>query len=76
MPPTRRIGERVDISVVFADGTAGGNDEAPRIGLLWEGWELTTGTLLDTYENISAAHLDESGDTLSLALMMLGRETH
>ena len=74
--PTQRIGERVDISVVFDSGaTAGGNDEAPHIGILWEGWDLTAATPLDTYENISVAHLDESGETLSLALMILGRET-
>ena len=73
---TERTGERVDISVVFADGTAlNGGEEAPRIGLFWEGWDLTAGTPLDTYENVSAAHLDESGESLSLALMMLGRET-
>lgn len=75
--PIQRAGERVDISVVFEDGNTviGGGDEAPRIGLLWEGWDLTAGTMLDTYENVSVAHLDESGKTLSLALMMLGRET-
>ena len=72
-----RAGERVDISIVFEDGTNfnAGGEEAPRIGLLWEGWDKTSGTTMDTYENISAAHLEEGGETLSLALMILGRET-
>jgi len=75
--PIDRAGDRVDISVIFADraGINAGGEEAPRIGLLWEDWDKASGTMLDTYENISAAHLDESGETLSLALMMLGRET-
>ena len=74
--PTQRTGERVDISIVFEDKAGiNGGEEAPRIGLLWEGWDLTAGTTLDTYEEVSAAHLDESGESISLALMMLGRET-
>ena len=74
--PIERAGERVDISIVFEDRTLNdGGEEAPRIGLLWDGWDTTSGTVLDTYENISVVHLEESGETLSLALMILGRET-
>jgi ABC-type dipeptide/oligopeptide/nickel transport system permease subunit len=74
--PTERTGERVDISIVFDNGASLNNgDDAPRIGLLWEGWDLTAGTMLDTYEEVSAEHLDESGESISLALMTLGRET-
>ena len=74
--PTKRSGERVDISVVFQDGnTASIGEDAPRIGLLWEGWDSASGTIFDTFENVSAAHLDQSGDALSLSVMILGRET-
>lgn len=75
--PINRAGESVDISIVFEDGANvnAGGEEAPRIGLLWEGWDKTSGTMLDTYENVSAANLEEGGETLSLALMILGRET-
>lgn len=72
---TKRSGERVDISVVFEDGnTASIGEDAPRIGLLWEGWDTTSGTILDNFENVSAAHLDQSGEALSLSVMILGRE--
>jgi len=74
--PIQRAGERVDISIVFSDGSPfDRGDDAPHIGLLWEGWEKTSRTMLDDFDGISADHLEESGETLSLALMILGRET-
>ncbi|MCP4142818.1 MAG: ABC transporter permease subunit [Chloroflexi bacterium] len=74
--PTKRTGERVDISIVFADrAVLSGGEAAPRIGLLWEGWDENSDTILDSYEKVSAENLDQSGESISLALMMLGRET-
>ncbi len=74
--PTQRTGERVDISIVFADGMSiGGGDEAPHIGLFWEGWEITSRTLSDNLGYINRDHLEQAGEAISLALMILGRET-
>lgn len=73
--PIQRLGERVDISIVYTDGShLDRGDEAPHIGLLWEGWDATSRTVLDNFESVSADNLEESGETLSLALMILGRE--
>jgi hypothetical protein len=71
-----RIGDDVDISVVFEQGSAfDSGEEAPSLGLSYAGWEASSRTALDTLENISVEKLEESGRVLSLALMILGRET-
>jgi hypothetical protein len=67
----------MDISVIYRDNDAlpqGGRD-APSVSLFWEGWEETSRKPSDTLENVSAANLEQSGRTLALALMVLGRET-
>lgn len=74
--PTHRAGERVDISVIYEQGsTFDSGEEAPRIGLVWEGWEATSRSAGDTLDSISVENLERSGQALSLALMILGRET-
>jgi peptide/nickel transport system permease protein len=71
-----RTGDDVDISVVFEQGSAfDSGEEAPSLGLSYAGWEASSRTALDTLENISVEKLEESGRVLSLALMILGRET-
>ncbi|MEA1977599.1 MAG: ABC transporter permease subunit [Chloroflexota bacterium] len=72
---TTRGGENVDMSVVFETGSArDSGEEAPRIGVTWEGWEATSRMEADTIGTISAEKLEQSGRTVSLALMILGRE--
>lgn len=74
--PVHRGGEAVDISIVFEDKSPyAGGQEAPRVGLRWEGWEATSRQPADTLESVSADNLEQAGRALSLALMILGRET-
>ena len=47
----------------------------PTVRLYWEGWEETSRRPEDTLENVSPDKLEQSGRTLALALMVLGRET-
>ncbi len=53
-----------------AEGLEGGQ-QTPQIELSWQGWDVTA----DTLEAISVDKLKKSGRALSLALMILGRET-
>ena len=75
--PVRRAGGDVDISIIFEERSAyAGGEEAPTIGLGWEGWEINANSSADTSEAISQDHLELSGEVLSLAMMILGRETN
>ena len=71
-----RGGEAGDISIVFEerDRRAGGQ-EAPQVGLSWEGGELTFRRPADTLASVSEDKLEQAGRALMLALMILGRET-
>ncbi len=63
------------MNVVFETGSAyDSGEEAPRIGVTWEGWEATSRMETDTIDTISAEKLEQSGRAVSLALMILGRE--
>jgi len=74
--PVRRSGNVMDLSIVFSDGRVNASaEEAPTIGLVWEGWELTSRTPIDDISMISQENLESSGQAISLALMILGRET-
>ncbi len=74
--PVRRAGGDVDLSIVFEERSAyAGGEEAPTIGLAWEGWEITANTSADTPDAVSQDHLELSGEALNLAMMILGRET-
>jgi ABC-type dipeptide/oligopeptide/nickel transport system permease component len=67
--------EPVDIGIVFEEkGAFEGGQEAPEIILYWENWEATARLSTDTLEAISTDKLDRAGRTLTLALMILGRE--
>jgi peptide/nickel transport system permease protein len=71
-----RAREPVDISIVFEEkGVLESGQEAPNVGLSWEGWEETSRTPSDTLEGISADKLEQAGRALTQALMILGRET-
>ncbi len=73
---TTRVGEQIDMSVVFKD-TSGfdGGDEAPHVGIHWDGWENTSMTSADTLDTIQSDILEEVGQVVSLFLMTLGRDT-
>jgi ABC-type dipeptide/oligopeptide/nickel transport system permease component len=72
---TTRVDEGMDLRLVFENAARGRGQDAPQIGLSWQGWESDRGTSHDTPDKISASKLEEAGRTLSLALMILGRET-
>ena len=60
---------------MFENAARGQGQEAPQIGLSWQGWEADRGTPQDIPDRISASKLEQAGRMLSLALMILGRET-
>jgi hypothetical protein len=67
--------EAVDLSIVFEEKSRQERgQEAPEITLNWEGWEATSRTPADTPATLSASKLEETGEALTLALMVLGRE--
>ncbi len=71
-----RAGEAVDISIIFEERDfREGGQEAPHIGLSWEGWEETSRQATDTLDAISDDKLERAGRALALALLILGRET-
>lgn len=74
--PARRSGENLDISVVFQDeGLDQEGKKAPYVHLSWEGWREASRTVEDAPAVVSAQHLEQSGEAISLGLMILGRET-
>jgi hypothetical protein len=74
--PTQRAAEPVDLSIVFTERTLQrGGQEAPEITLNWAGWAETSHLPSDTLDTISADKLDQAGRALTLALMIMGRET-
>ena len=71
----RRGGEAVDISIVFEEMSRyASGQEAPKVGLHWEGWEVTSRRSEDTVASLSREKLEDAGRVVSLALMTLGRE--
>jgi len=72
---TRRSGERLDMNLVFEEGgIMDSASEAPNITLSMVGWEDTSHRSSDTLETISAGRLEEAGEALALALMVMGQE--
>jgi hypothetical protein len=74
---TQRAADRLNIDVVFDEGDAFDSaDEAPNITLSRVGWEETSMRPSDTLDLISAQSLEEAGEALTLALMVMGREEY
>lgn len=72
---SRRGGESVDISIVFEEKSRQARgQEAPKVGLSWDGWKATSCRPDDTVASLSADNLEEAGRVVTLALMTLGRE--
>jgi hypothetical protein len=72
-----RRDEGIDLGVIF-ERTAvgmGGGEEAPYIVVTWEGYEDASRLATDTVEIVDPHTLDQVGRSLSLALMVIGRET-
>ena len=65
----------VDISIVFEDRSRRERgQDAPEPTLGWEGWDTTSRLPSDTMEAISSRRIQQAGEALTLALMVLGRE--
>jgi peptide/nickel transport system permease protein len=72
---TRRAADRLDMNLVFEEGSAADSaDEAPTIALSWVGWDDASHRASDTLDTISSERLEHAGETLSLALMVMGSE--
>jgi hypothetical protein len=73
----KRGGESVDIGIVFEEKSRyESGQEAPKVGLRWEGWEAMSHRPADTLSEVSPENLEKAGRAASLALMTLGRELH
>ncbi|MCB9137422.1 MAG: ABC transporter permease subunit [Caldilineaceae bacterium] len=73
--PVTRSGEPVDISIVFdRSQTNSGGQDAPQVGIRWEGWEARARTASDTVQTLDESKLESAGQVVTLALMTLGRE--
>jgi hypothetical protein len=71
----KRSEEPIDISIIYREGSPYDSGQvAPEVRLSWEGWQENARLPADSMANISAENLQDSGRTLALALMILGRE--
>jgi hypothetical protein len=73
---SRRASESIDMGLIYRDSSGAHQDgqDFPRVRISWEGWDLYSGLPEDTLSNVSAERLEKAGQTLALALMVLGRE--
>ncbi len=73
---TQRTNEDFSLDVIFGGATNVATSDAPSIGLRWVGAEETFGTPDDTPDAIDPIKLEKSGQTISLALLIIGREVN
>jgi peptide/nickel transport system permease protein len=73
---TVRAREAIDLGVIYDEHSTQGQriQEAPTVRLSWEGWQAYARLPSDTMEVVSPQQLEKAGRSLSLALMVLGRE--
>ena len=73
--PVERADSLVDLSVIFEESSqVQPADEAPYVGVFWEDWWETGGTADDYLETISLDYLQQTGEMISLASMVIGQE--
>jgi len=72
--PVRRADDALDVGVIYEAGSrAAEPPPGPLVRLSWEGWEASA-LPPDTPAQLSPAKLENAGETLTLTLMLLGRE--
>ncbi len=72
---TTRRDDAVNFDLVFGERSSfQSGQEAPLIGLSWQGGTENAGTTADGPDTVSADKLKQAGQTVGLALMVLGRE--
>ena len=73
--PVTRAEDQVDLSVIFEEGdTFTPASEAPFIGVYWDEWWTIGGTLYDNLASIDPECLQETGEVISLGVMVIGHE--
>jgi hypothetical protein len=72
---SKRSDDAIDMSFVYEeDPFAQGGREAPTVYLAWDGWQDESGRPTDDLSSLSVENLENSGKSLAMALMILGRE--
>jgi peptide/nickel transport system permease protein len=72
---TTRSQSQVDISSLFdEDNNNEPAADAPNIGIFWDEWWHTGGTVQDNFETIQVEKLQNVGEVLSLGVMVMGFE--
>jgi hypothetical protein len=72
--PVTRADTYVDLSVLFETGTNVPAAEAPFVGINWDEWWETGGTMEDNVDTIDLEKLQQAGEVLSLGVMVMGYE--
>jgi hypothetical protein len=71
----RLTGDPPELSRIFEQGSPNeSGEEAPRVEMHWQGWEALSMLPGDSIDAISVDNLERAGRSLSLALMIAGRE--
>lgn len=72
--PVRRADEALDVGVIYETGSRSAEaSPGPLVRISWEGWQ-TAARSPDPPADLSPEKLEDAGETLTLALMLLGRE--
>ncbi len=72
--PVTRAESQVDFSVLFDESINASAAEAPFVGIYWDEWWDTGGTVDDNMDTIDLEKLQKTGEVLSLGLMVIGFE--
>jgi hypothetical protein len=71
-----RADEAIDIGVIYEDRDAFSlsGEEAPTVRLHWQGWDEHSRLATDTISTLSVDDIEDAGEALAMALMIIGRE--
>jgi peptide/nickel transport system permease protein len=71
-----RADQAIEIGLIYQEVSTANQQgqEAPEVRMSWQGWQEHARLPSDTIENINPQSLDDAGKTLTMALMILGRE--
>ncbi|HDD54777.1 MAG TPA: ABC transporter permease subunit [Chloroflexi bacterium] len=72
--PVTKADSQVDLSILFNEGNNVPVAEASFVGVHWEEWWDTGGTMDDNMDTIDLEKLQQAGEVLSLGVMVMGYE--
>lgn len=72
--PVTRAESQVDLSTLFDESINAPTAEAPFVGIFWDEWWETGGTMDDNMDTIDPEKLQQTGEVLSLGVMVIGFE--